>query len=460
MFSVGTSSATNQSGQPYIAYLFAHHDDDGGFGPDGDQDIIKCGSYTGNGSTTGPVVNLGFEPQWLMIKRGSGAEDWMLFDSARGVMTGGVGNDLRGNSSAAENSSINFIDFNSTGFQPQYAGAHVNTAGDTYIYMAIRRGPLAVPEDATKVFAVKASTNGSGTLPRDIIPTIGFAPDWGFVIRNIINGSRGGTTPYIGTRLTGYGKSLLTDRTNTEGTATIYDFATEDAPKVGDAGGANDSGAQNIHWLWKRAPSFCDVVCYSGTGSNRTVSHNLGVAPEMMWVKRRDSTGYWSVYHKGLNGGSSPENYYLLLHDVNAQASASTIFNDTAPTSSVFSVGTHNRVNNSSGTYIAFLFATASGVSKVGSYTGNGSSQNIDCGFSSGARFVLIKNYSNSDNWMVYDSVRGIVSGNDPYLRINTALAEYTTGDHIDPYSGGFAVTSSDPSTNANGNTYIFYAIA
>jgi hypothetical protein len=325
--------------------------------------------------------------------------------------------------------------------------------------MAIRRGPLAPPEDATEVFAVESSTAGSGTLPLDIIPSIGFAPDWGFVIRNIISGSRGGTLPYIGTRLTGYNTSLLTDRSSAEGTATIYDFATSDAPLVGDAGGANDVGAQNIHWLWKRAPGFFDVVAYTGDLSQHNESHNLGVVPEMIWTKSRGNTYDWGVYHKdigvGAASGSNGTGLKLNTTDPLNAGGDSPLYQH--PTDTHFQpMGTQNQ----SFPYIAYLFASLDGISKVGSYTGNGTSQNIDCGFTSGARFVLIKNASQSDNWMVYDSVRGIVSGNDPYLRINTALAEYTSGDHIDPYSGGFAATSNDPSTNRTGNTYIFYAIA
>ena len=463
-FTVNTFNAVNESGYNYVAYLFAHNNSDGEFGPDSDQDIIKCGFYSGS-SSVGNFVNLGFEPQFILIKNASSSgEDWLMFDTMRGISTGSGDFPLYANTNSSTVSIGEVIQCEANGFSLMHSSwGGINQSGSDYIYMAIRRGPLAAPEDATKVFAVKASTNGSGTLPLDIIPTIGFAPDWGFVIRNIINGSRGGTLPYIGTRLTGYGKSLLTDRTSTEGTATIYDFATSDAPLVGDAGGANDSGAQNIHWLWKRAPSFCDVVCYTGDGtssnSTRTaaIPHNLGVQPEMAWIKRRDSTSEWVVAHKDYGAG-----YLNLTNSFSTYPIGGVNHND-AFTATNFKIGTWQQeanFNYSGATYIAYLFASADGVAKVGSYTGNGSSQNIDCGFSSGARFVLIKNVSADDNWMVYDSVRGIVSGNDPYLRINTALAEYTTGDHIDPYSSGFAATSNDPSTNKSGDTYIFYAIA
>ena len=107
-------------------------------------------------------------------------------------------------------------------------------------------------------------------------------------------------------------------------------------------------------------------------------------------MKRRSGGTGWAVYHKGTDA-SSPEDYYLELDQATARTDEVNRWNDTAPTSSVFSVGTGTATNGSGETYIAYLFATVAGVSKVGSYTGNDTGQNIDCGFSSGARFVLIK---------------------------------------------------------------------
>jgi hypothetical protein len=112
-------------------------------------------------------------------------------------------------------------------------------------------------------------------------------------------------------------------------------------------------------------------------------------------------------------------------------------------------------------TYISYLFATVAGVSKVGSYTGTGADLNVDCGFSAGARFILIKRTDSTGDWYVYDSERGIVAGNDPYFLLNSNAAQVTNTDYIDPLSSGFTVTSSAPAAlNASGGTYIFLAIA
>ncbi len=118
-------------------------------------------------------------------------------------------------------------------------------------------------------------------------------------------------------------------------------------------------------------------------------------------------------------------------------------------------------MNASGGTYVSYLFASAPGVSKVGSYTGNGSSQTINCGFTGGARFVLIKRIDSTGDWYVWDTARGIVSGNDPHLSLNTTTAEVTTNDTIDTDSTGFVVNQvSATNVNVSSATYIFMAVA
>jgi hypothetical protein len=124
-------------------------------------------------------------------------------------------------------------------------------------------------------------------------------------------------------------------------------------------------------------------------------------------------------------------------------------------------LGGHYEVNYTGSTYVAYLFASLDGVSKVGSYTGNGSSQTIDCGFSGGARFVLIKRTDSSGDWYIWDTERGIVAGNDPHLSLNSTAAEVTTDDSIDPYSTGFTVNQvAATNINVTNGTYIFLAIA
>jgi len=154
----------------------------------------------------------------------------------------------------------------------------------------------------------------------------------------------------------------------------------------------------------------------------------------------------------------------MSINSANGSFASSAFWNDTEPTSSVFSIGTAGHVNGSSGQkHIAYLFATLPGISKVGSYSGTGNAINVDCGFTAGARFILIKRSDEDFNndWYVWDTTRGIASGNDPYILLNSAVPQVTNTDFIDPLSTGFTVTSSAPTAlNASGGTYIFLAIA
>jgi len=206
--------------------------------------------------------------------------------------------------------------------------------------------------------------------------------------------------------------------------------------------------------MWKRAPNYFDVVAYTGNGTaGRTVSHNLGVAPEMMWIKSRSANpSDWMIY------AISHSNGYLRLPYTNGYQTATGLWNNTAPTDSNFTLGGSGwEVNDSGETYIAYLFASLNGISKVGSVSHtSGSTTNVDCGFSSGARFVLLKSTDTiNEGWFVWDTERGIVAGNDPYLALNSASAEVTGSDFIDPYSSGFTITGDKATAN-----YIFYAIA
>jgi hypothetical protein len=438
-------SAANENGQTHVAYLFAHNDGDGEFGPDGDADIIKCGSYTGNGSTTGPEIDSGFEPQWLLIKRTSGSEEWLLFDVMRGIPTGGYDPDLRPAQSNAENTDRNWLDLTSTGFQPKQTSNHINGNGENYIYIAIRRG-TAVPESATEVFDIDVST---ASQPYSVTTSLNY-------VDATINRVRTSGQAFLHNRLTG-SKWMFTDSTNAESNSpndVKYDFNGKVMPYF------YTSGNSHVNYMWKRAPGFFDVVAYTGTNvAGLTINHNLGVVPEMIWVKNRSASEYWAVYHKDLNGGTNPSHYFLKLNDTNAETDYNEIWNDTEPTDTQFTVGQQGVVNGFEKNQIAYLFASLPGISKVGSYTGNGSTLNIDCGFTSGARFVLIKAVSTSGSWYVLDTARGIVAGNDPVLSLNTTDAEEAYDDLIDPYSAGFTLNGVGM-VNANTVNYIFYAIA
>ena len=438
VFSVGNVNNVNESGQTFVAYLFAS--DGGGFGDDGSESIIKCGSYTGTGAA-GLEVDLGFEPQWLMFKRTDSTSDWSMFDVMRGIATGGDDARLRAQGSDAENT-FNYVDVTATGFSLSYGGTDMNASGGTYIYIAIRR-PMKTPESGTEVFAQDTRSSDSITtnFPVDAVIGKNITATSNWFAFDRLRGSTPSSSVYLKTNSTEAETSVAAG-VGIDSNTSIYNI---------------NSWSAGIYYNFKRATGFFDVVAYTGNRTaGRTVAHNLGVAPELMIVKRREAADEWTCYIEDVGATK----WMALNQSASAYTSASR-WNNTAPTSSVFTLGADTSVNRNTSTYIAYLFATLDGVSKVGSYTGTGSNVNVDCGFSAGARFILIKRTDSTGDWYVWDSVRGIVAGNDPYLLLNSSAAEVTSTDYIDPLSSGFTVTSTAPAAlNASGGTYIFLAIA
>jgi hypothetical protein len=222
----------------------------------------------------------------------------------------------------------------------------------------------------------------------------------------------------------------------------------------------NTASDDYIAWCLKENPLFgFDIVGYEGTGVARTVAHSLGVVPEMIIVKNRTDAVSWQVYVKELNGGVTPEQYYLNLDLQSIESSSSTRWNDTAPTSSVFSLGTANVVNGLNDDIIAYLFASVEGFSKVGAYTGNAAADGpyVYCGFR--PRYVLVKNADSTPHWYVVDSERSpsnVVQG-DLYPNLTAAEAATTS---IDILSNGFKVRATTASWNGTGQNMVYLAFA
>ena len=447
-FQVSNSDSVNDVGQTYVAYLFAH--DAGGFGTSGSDNVISCGSFTTTAGGAIPTVTLGYEPQYLMFKCSSAAGNWNIIDTMRGFSQTQT-LELFPNSSTTETDFGIVARPTATGFT---SGDEVLAGSATFIYMAIRRGPMKVPTLGTSVYSnvTRNTTGANATIDATITPVDLMIS----VDRNAVDGQG----PLWFDRLRGATKFLRSPSSDSEITAsdTLTGFDVQNGYRLGaDAGqyGINSSPAKPVvYWNFKRAPGFFDEVCYTGTGSARTVAHNLTVVPELMIVKSRSSAVSWGVY----TAPTGATNRLLLNSNTNSSASTS-FWNDTAPTSSVFTVGTNGSVNGSGNTYVAYLFATCAGVSKVGSYTGNGGTQTINCGFTGGARFVLIKRTDDSGDWYVYDTARGMVSGTDPFLLLNTTDAEVNQND-VFTTTTGFQLVSAFNGTNRNAASYIFLAIA
>ena len=451
VFSVGTDATVNASGGTYIAYIFGPGGT-GGFGLTGTQDIISCGSYTGTGVAGNPI-NLGYEPQWILLKNTTSTGSWVIYDVMRGFSQT-QNNGLDPNLTSAEGSSTASVIPTATGFQ--FTGASFNSSGAGYIYIAIRRGPMAVPTTGTSVFSPNViSVSGSA----DTVTT-NFVVDLSASSDNINSGTN--KANFID-RLRGSSQTsnvyLTTSQTNSE-TSNSYGMTFDNNTGYVDYFNVNtiSSSSTFSYWNFARAPGFFDIVCYTGTGSaGQTFNHNLGVVPELMIVKDRSQASLWLVYSAALGN-----TYNIKLNTNAAAVNGGLVWNNTSPTSTQFTLGSFSAVNGLGDNYVNYLFATCAGVSKVGSYTGNGTGQSIACGFgASGARFILAKATSTTGDWYVFDSANGLTSSSSPYLTLDTTNAQVTGNNGVYASSGGFTLTSNASSTvNVNGVSYIFLAVS
>lgn len=443
-FTIGNDSRVNgTSNDTYVAYIFAHHNNDGVFGPNGNLDIIKCGSWTGNNATQ--EVDIGFEPAFLLWKNiDVSGNYWVLVDNKREWSTE-LSSFFRVNGNHAEaDVTTNPIIIDGGKIYINNAGGLVNGSGE-YIYIAVRRA-TAIPEQADDVFAL---SSGSGT-PRY---QSGFHTD--FVLERKLDAIQ---TMRVGTRLLGKGS--------------IFEVSTGGAPSANAEwdfmnGYDGGQGLSNEHaFMWKRAPKYFDVVHYRGSNGNAAFEHQLGIAPSMIWIKNQTS-GSWIVGSKYFHNTSTGWDKELELNN-SVQENSSTNFQNgsgvaTAPTATQFFVTPNTlNVNRFLYDYFAYVFGEVPGISKMGRYTSNGSNQNIECGFQPSFVMIRIIDATYGGNWYMFDTLRGInTNANDPaiYISDNTVPANNT--DFIDLYSTGFTVKDSqinDPVSPYK--DYFFYAIA
>lgn len=415
--------------------------------------MIQCGSYV-VGTLT--ATTLGWEPQCLNIFDISNGSNKYLIDASRAfALTDSKY--LSANASTAENSSgaPGFFGPTATGF---IDNNQVFTTGHTIAYLAIRR-PNKPPTTGTQVYNAIART---GTGAAATVTGVGFAPD--SVWSQPRSAENGGV---VGDRLRGATKNLMHPTTAIEATqATGLVSFDMDGVSLGaeitSPQAWNWSGFNYIMHFFRCAPGVFHRVCTTGTGANKTEAHNLGKAPELWLHKGRSGAATEWVWGSSLLAATEK----IVMPSPNGVVTDATAWNSTYPTASVISFGTAAAVNTTSATYITNLWATLAGISKVFSYTGDGTSDSskiIDCGFAAGARFVMIirTTASTAQDIFIWDTVRGIVAANDPHLSLNSTAAEVTTDDSIDPSATGFAVNQvAATNINVNGAVYIGLAYA
>ena len=472
VISIGDGYSTNlSSSYNYIAYCFHSVDN-----------YQKIGSYTGNGSTNGTIVETGFEPAFVMIKSSSTTAHWNIVDNKRDT-TNPATQRLFANLSNAESAGINVLDFLSNGFQIKNNDVGFNGNNETYIYLAIAADPDTTTPTVENSFDV---VTYSGSNSAQSIDT-GFKPDLVWVknrddSRNhVLSDSIRGAENFIISNSTG------AEITNDPQITSLNDNGFS---LIGNSASVNRSGYDYVAWVWKagdhddnlpqintegdidsivsvNAEAGFSIVKYTGTGLavNNTIGHGLSSAPEMIILKRLNSTNPWIVYHTAMGTGKHME-----LNSSGGESGTGSLFGypadvGVAPTSTVFTVGVSSSSNASSSPFIAYCFHSVTGYQKVGSYTGTGTTSSFT-NFGFEPRWIMIKSTS-SGNWWIFDNVRG----NNKGLRANVSSQEDTTDAdantneyRINFLPDGFQYeiddsTSVSPDLNTLDQEYIYLAI-
>ena len=264
----------------------------------------------------------------------------------------------------------------------------------------------------------------------------------------------------------GAGKPLISDATGAEGTGFGQSFTSSGFSLTNGGIYYNSNGYTYASWTFRKAPKFFDVVTYTGdANSTKTISHNLGSVPGCIIVKGTNAVTDWPVYHRSLNGGTTPEQWYLSLNRTDAQGNGVANWGNTAPTSTTFTVGGNNNTNGT--TYVAYLFAHDAGgfgdggtesVIKCGSFTtdGSGNFSPVDLGWE--PQWILTKRTDSTQAWYLWDSMRGMSLTSGSTLSPNNSDAEVVMGgtSYLYPTATGFAGSGNFYGPNA---TVVYIAI-
>ena len=454
VFTLGASDESNPSGSEVIAYCFA---DVSGF--------QKIDTYSGNGSTTGPLVNLGFEPAFLMIKRTDSSDNWTMYDNKR-TTTNPRNLALFSNLTSSELSSGLDVDFLSNGFQIKSSDNSLNNGSGTYLYWAVAANPDTEEPTLASSFNIELY-QGTGSDPL-VINGLGFSP--GFVWIKVRDASREHILSDI---VRGPDKELSTNDTSAEESRGVKSFDSDGFTLDNATSNYNHNGENYVAWTWKANDneptintngsltsivsandnSGFSIVSYTGDGNSaRTVGHGLSAKCDLVIIKDRDNVDKWVVQLPQLG-----DNARMVLEGTAGKTDDSTTTQ--AGNATVFGIGGDNAVNKDGDNYIAYCFRSVTGYQKIGSYTGdNSAGQAITTGFK--PDFVLIKSTVGNDNWRLYDTKRGITSG---FLEPNRTDADDTSdAPNLTITSTGFTITSggNNQGNNASGNLYIYLAIA
>lgn len=458
-FQVGTDGVNNYASNEYIAYLFA--DSEPAFGANEDEPIIKCGYYTGDGSTGGTKkINVGFEPEFVMIRNTDTAvENWCVFDNNRGIGYDSTSTVFFNETQSESKTGRHIYQFYSMGFTLSKNNTDTNASGDRYIYIAVGNKALRARDTAAEQFN-HIVWLGNGSIGKKVtagikydlalIKDYNFGYNWVWTDKN--RGPENQQLQWDGQAINGTNYIKRFDIQEGGTNCSMSHRVT-----LGSAANVNSNSVGYLGFFLRRALGFFDIRTYKGSGGAVSLGHKLGVTPELIFVKNMDLTNKdWMVDCPGL----STDYKYVKMNTGEAEQHESVQIWGTHTSTTVRLASGYSHINDSNGYFAMYMFATKAGVSKVGSYTGNGQDgRTIDCGFTNGARFIMIKRIDSAGGWYVFSNHLNIISGNDYWVQLNSANSMNTGTDYVDPDSSGFQV-NNHADINDNGGTYTFMAIA
>ena len=430
----------------------------------------KVGSYTGNGSTNGPMVNTGFEPAFVMVKGSSNSGSWIMYDNKRST-TNPRNKQIRADSNIAETTSSNLsIDFFANGFQLKGSDTDYNGSGRTFIYLSMAAdGSTATPTLANS-FATEIYTGDGGTQSI----TTGLKPDFVW-----LKGRNNGNTHILTDSVRGTNSQISSPSSSaaTAGAANVTAF-NANGFSIGDAGNTNTSSQTYVSWNWKaggipsintdgsitslvsanQAAGF-SVAKWTANATTLTAGHGLGVIPDLVILKVTTTADSWFVNSSALTNQTDKA---LRLNETSTEETNSAFWNNTAPTSTTISVG--DGISISGQSYIAYCWKSITGYSKVGSYVGGGNvNPVINVGFT--PTWLMVKRTNGgSGGWTMVDNKRH--PGTPSYVNGNVLYADESLAEQDDDNLRGFVITSTGftpngnySTTNNSGDTYIYLAI-
>ena len=425
-------------------------------GDDEDKEVVKCGIWSGKGSR----INLGWTPQcviWKAMTDGPGNHGrWFIMDKIRGYFDKNRDDKLFWfDDSSAEQTASLFVPL-SYGFEVNSSGDYAGNAGQNgpYVYMAIRDMDAAVmkpPTDGNEVFFMDQgeSSQTAQTLPA-FKPSPVHPPDWTLnrVFASSDNWKQGARTAGQYYNITN-SQALPATNGNYD-----YDYNNGWNASTGDM-----TTIQS--WMWKNCASS-EYIPFEGNGiDNRAIQHNMGQTPEMIWIKYQKPSGTsgnnWHVWHKNLTAG----NHLILNSSAGETTSNTPNFNTIG--SKYFQIGSFGAVNASGAEHAAMLFSSVTGISSVGSYTGNGQTLSngryVNTGFQ--PRLIMVKRINGSGSWFLFDSLRGFGTPGSNTLSISLETSSTSNGStYVEVDANGFRIVDDSPQVNNNGSPYLYYAHA